>query len=63
MHIISDIDKVKSFTHRGQRKTCIAELERRGVQYQVAHDGWPIILLSEIAELPSDAEPDWEGLK
>ncbi len=64
MHIITDIAEVKRFTKRGQRRTAIAELERRGVRYQVAHDGWPIILLSDVDELPSrDSRPNWEALK
>lgn len=53
MHIITDIAKVKALTRRGQRKTVIAELERRGIRFELAHDGWPVVYISEVTDLPS----------
>lgn len=53
MHVITDIKEIKRLTRRGQRKTVIAELRRRGIRFDVAHDGWPVVFLGDVAELPS----------
>ena len=53
VHIITDKDEIKRLTRRGQRRTVIAELRRRGLRYEVAHDGWPVIYISEVSDLPS----------
>lgn len=52
MHIITDIDRIKALTRRGQRRTVIQELKRRGIRHEIAHDGWPVVYLSEVSELP-----------
>lgn len=52
MHIITDMDQIKRITRRGQRKTVIAELKRRGIRFDVAHDGWPVLYLSEVSAVP-----------
>jgi hypothetical protein len=53
MHIITDIEEIKRLTRRGQRRTVIAELRRRGIRFDVAHDGWPVVFLPEVSEVPS----------
>lgn len=60
MHIITDIDQIKRITRRGQRRTVIAELRRRGIRFDVAHDGWPVVYLSDVAELPT-TRPNFGG--
>jgi hypothetical protein len=37
--IITDIDEIKALTRRGQKKTVIAELRRRKIRHEIAHDG------------------------
>ncbi len=61
MHIISDIQEIKRITRRGQRKTVIAELKRLGYRYKVGHDGWPVVYISEVTDLPS-TRPDFSSL-
>lgn len=62
MHLLTDIQEIKRLTRRGQRKTVIAELKRRGIRFDVAHDGWPVVYLSEVAQLPS-TRPNFGGRK
>jgi hypothetical protein len=62
MHIISDIKEIKRLTRRGQRETVIAELKRRGIRFEVAHDGWPILYISEVSSLPS-SRPNFKALR
>ena len=62
LHIITDIEKIKALTHRGQRKTVIAELKRRGIRFDVAHDGWPVAYISDVDDLPR-TRPNLAALK
>lgn len=60
MFVVTDIDEIKRLTRRGQRKTVIQELTRRGIRFEVAHDGWPVVYLSEVSALPS-TRPNFGG--
>lgn len=53
MKIITDISQIKALTRRGQRKTVIAELRRRGIRFDVAHDGWPVIMIPDTEDFPA----------
>lgn len=62
MHIITDINEIKRLTRRGQRKTVIAELRRRRISYEVAHDGWPVVMLPDVSDMPT-TRPDFGGMQ
>lgn len=49
MQIISDIKEIKRLTRRGQRRTVLQELRRRGIHHEVAHDGWPVVYIADDA--------------
>lgn len=53
MHIVTDIEKVKAMTRRRTKKGVIEELVRQGYEFKICHDGWPILFIPEVAELPS----------
>lgn len=62
MHIITDIDRIKALTRRGQKRTVIDELKRRKIRHEIAHDGWPIVFISDAVGLPSN-RPNFEALR
>lgn len=62
MQIVSDIAEIKRITRRGQRRTVIRELDRRNWQYDIGHDGWPVVYLPDVDTLPGrQARPNWNA--
>ena len=47
MHIITAVNEIERRARRDQKRTVIEELRRRGIRYEVAHDGRPVVHLSE----------------
>ena len=62
MLIITDIDQIKRLTRRGHKRTVLEELERRGIRYEIAHDGWPVLYMDDVRTIPS-TRPNFAAMK
>ena len=62
MYILTDIDEIKRLTRRGHRRTVLLELDRRGIRYEVAHDGWPVVYITDVEALPS-TRPNFAAMR
>ncbi len=62
MHIITEIEEIKRLTRRGQKRTVLEELDRRGIRYEVAHDGWPVLYMDDVRTIPS-TRPNFAAMR